>query len=269
MITKPLKWYGGKQRLAVWIIEHFPDRDVYTRYSEAFAGGLGVLFKHDPNGKSETVNDINRELTNFWQVLQCPEMSKDLIRRLSFTALSEIEWEQAYMADGHVSKVDRACNFFIRYRQSFNGRGGEFCFPTKRCGHMNENVSSWLSAVDGLPFFHERLRRVEIRNMAGIDFIRKYDHPNVLHYVDPPYLPSARVRKAAYEYEMSEQQHIELLDCLANISGRVLLSGYRSDLYDSFLTEKRGFRSVEKTVGNAASRQKKKPKMKEVLWMNY
>ena len=82
-IVQPLKWWGGKHYLAKDFIALMPR---HLHYVEPFAGGLAVLLEKDPfdeskfwgskcyeQGVSEVVNDINRELTNFWQVLQREE----------------------------------------------------------------------------------------------------------------------------------------------------------------------------------------------------
>jgi DNA adenine methylase len=82
---------------------------------------------------------------------------------------------------------------------------------------MNEQVSAWLTAVDGLPEAHQRLRKVEIRSMDATKFIARYDHKNALFYCDPPYLHSTRAAKNAYEFEMDESDHISLIKCLKQI----------------------------------------------------
>ena len=38
---------------------------------------------------------------------------------------------------------------------------------------MNGNVSEWLSAVEGLPEVHHRLKRVLIENMPAIELIKR------------------------------------------------------------------------------------------------
>lgn len=271
--AQPIKWHGGKSYLAKWILEHFPSRDSYTHYNEPFAGGLSVLFAHDPEGKSETVNDLNFGLTNFWQVLQAGKWFRHFERLVSVTPLSQVEFEYSSKVDFESEEdhpeVVKAFDFFVKYRQSRQGLGKDYATPTRRTRRgMNENVSSWLSAVDGLPEAHERLRRVEIRNMEATAFIRKYDHEKALFYIDPPYLHETRVTTGDYEYEMSEEDHNELLKCLAFIKGKFILSGYPSTLYRMW-SASQSFRCVEKQIDNKASSKKTKEKKTECLWMNY
>lgn len=276
--AQPIKWHGGKSYLASWIIDQFPSRTRYTHYNEPFAGGLSVLFAHDPNGKSEAVNDLNSDLTIFWQVLAHEELSERFIKAMSCVPLGNLSFEQSKAAtQAQVVAYDswagmalhRASAFFIRYRQSRQGLGKDYCTPTVRTRRgMNENVSAWLSAVDGLPEAHQRLRRVEIRNMAAVDFIKVYDHEKALFYLDPPYMHETRVTTKDYEHEMSAEKHRELLDCLRSIKGMFLLSGYPNALYSQYALES-GWRVEHREIDNKASSKKSKQKKTETLWMNY
>jgi len=50
---------------------------------------------------------------------------------------------------------------------------------------MNEQVSSWLNAIEGLPAVHARLQRVVILNQPGLEVIRSQDGPSTIYYLDP------------------------------------------------------------------------------------
>lgn len=263
----PLKWHGGKHFLASFIVDNLPPSDQWTHYLEPYAGGLSVLFALPP-GKSETVNDLNSGLSDFWYVLaNTPDR---MLRALWGTPLSQDVWQDAHVqsfADG--DRVKRATAFFIRYRQSRQGLGKDYCTPTKRVRRgMNENVSAWLSAVDGLQEAHERLRRVEVRNMDALNFIRAYDHEKALFYLDPPYMHETRKTRKGYDYEMTDANHLEMLDVLTGIKGKFALSGYPSALYEEHAS-KHGWRSVSRQIDNKASSRKTKEQKTEMLWMNY
>ena len=67
--------------------------------------------------------------------------------------------------------------------------------------------------------------------------IARYDTPETLFYVDPPYVHSARGDSSAYGFEMSDEEHVELAKVLQDIRGRAVVSGYRTDLYDSLFSD--------------------------------
>lgn len=267
-ISSPLKYHGAKSYLAKQFVELMPP---HTRYCEAFFGGGSVLFEKPYEGISEYANDVYHDLWNFWQVLQTPKTFAQFYMRMANTPLSQHEWLVACMDDSPwVDKcVASACSFFIKYRQSRQGLGRSFCTPTSRTRRgMNENVSAWLSAVDGLPEIHERLRRVEVRNQDAIDFIGELDSPNTLHYCDPPYLSGTRTATKCYEHEMTNEKHSELLDTLSQVKGKFMLSGYQSEMYDSAAT-KHGWNRHDFVIDNKSSSAKVKEKKTECLWCNF
>ena len=134
---------------------------------------------------------------------------------------------------------------------------------------MNEQVSAWLNAIEGLPAVHARLKRVLILNRPALDVIREQDGPRTLFYADPPYLHETRVTTSEYgEFEMSEKEHDYLLQTLGNIEGKFILSGYRSELYDT-AAEVFGWNRHEKKIHNHASGAKTKPVMTECCWTNF
>lgn len=271
MPKSPLKYHGGKSYLAAKFVELFPP---HTRYCEPFFGGGSVLFARDGNGVAEFVNDLNYHLTNFWNVLQNDVLFEDFKRIIDATPFSSFEFSTAKLDEElnpqgeHLLAMRAAC-FFVRNRQSRQGLGKDFATPTKRLRRgMNENVSAWLSAVDGLPEVHARLRRVEIRNQPAIEFIRELDLPDALFYCDPPYLHETRVSTGEYRHEMTASEHKELLNCLNNIKGKFVLSGYRSVMYDNHADE-HGWNRVDFEIDNKASGKKKKEVKVECVWMNY
>ena len=86
---------------------------------------------------------------------------------------------------------------------------------------------------------------------------------NEFVYADPPYLMSTRRQhRQLYRWELAtESLHLELLTVLKSLPCKVMISGYRSDLYDRELAgwEVETFEAVTRGGGMAT----------EYLWMNY
>ncbi len=267
--SAPIKWHGGKTYLAARIIELMPD---HTHYVEPFFGG-GAVFFRKPIGKveehSEIINDLYGELANFWKVLKSKRHFKEFQRQVSLTPFSKPVWEDA-MHSTQKTMVDRACAFFIRYRQSRQGLGRDFATMSRsrtRRG-MNEQVSSWLSAIDGLEEAHERLKRVVIYSEPACDVIAREDSVDTFFYCDPPYLKETRAVPNAYSFEMSNDEHERLLDALGSTKGKFLLSGYPSDTYDK-AANRFGWNRTDTKIDNKASSKKVKQIKTECLWSNY
>lgn len=289
-LVQPIKWHGGKHYLAPWIISHFPP---HLHYVEPYFGGGSVFLARDPNlnwfidenwkrengekvpaafrGCSEVVNDINGELTNFWQVLADPNLFDKLVRAVEATPLGQDAWRSAFSAEqGNCCPVQRAVEFFVRYRQSRQGLGKDFATLSRnrtRRG-MNEQASSWLNAIEGLAGIHKRLQGVVILNDNALKVVSQQDGEKTLFYLDPPYLHETRSSTGEYEFEMSKAEHFALLDCLSRIKGKFILSGYHSKLYDDEAA-RFGWRCEEVQIDNKASSKKTKEQKTECLWMNF
>ncbi len=267
--SAPIKWHGGKHYLADRIIREFPP---HTHYVETHFGAGAVLFRKPAGhieGHSEIVNDIDGDLTNFWRVLQSEEHFDAFFRRVEATPFSTVEWQDAVACDSP-DAVDRAIAFFIRYRQSRQGLGRDFATMsrTRTRRGMNEQASSWWSAVEGLPEAHQRLRRVVVMNLDATAVIRTQDGAETLFYCDPPYVSDTRVTTNSYRFEMAQTDHVELLAALGAIRGKFVLSGYQNPLYDQ-AAKRHGWRRVDITIDNKASSSKSKPIKIESLWMNF
>ena len=251
----------------------------HLHYVEPFAGGLAVLLAKDPEGISEVVNDRNAGLINFWCVLRNPSFFAEFVRYAEATPFSEEIYREASAAIDFYSGLGEVTDeewtrwaycFFVCCRMSLAGRMQGFTGVTKtrtRRGMDNE-VSAWLTAVEGLPAVHERLKRVLILNRDALDVIRGQDGEQTLYYCDPPYIHSTRATTGEYAHEMSEAQHKELLDTLAGIKGKFLLSGYRSPLYDEHAT-RHGWHRHDIEIANHAAGGKDKRVMVESLWANF
>ena len=266
--SNPLKWHGGKFYLADWIISLMPE---HKHYVEPYFGGGAVLFRKNCEGSSEVVNDINKELSNFWNVIRSDKIGR-LLRKLECTPFSEDCFTSAtqILSVPQGDPVLRAWAFFVKYRQSRQGLGKDFATlsRTRTRRGMNEQVSSWLSAIEGLPEAKERLQRVVILNRDALDVIRQQDGPDTFFYLDPPYLHQTRTTTYDYEHEMGLEDHEELLSVLEEVSGKFLLSGYPSNMYESW-RQRNGFTRHEKAIDNKASSKKKKETKIECLWANY
>lgn len=264
-IQAPLKWHGGKWYLAPKIVALMPK---HVHYVEPFAGGLSVLLAKDPTGISEVVNDLNGDLSNFWNVLRCPTETEKLQRYLEATPFSEDLFRRVIESPEGGTAVDRAWRFFVRCRQSLAGRMNGFATLSKnrvRRG-MNEQASAWLGAIEGLAEVHARLKRVVILNRDALAVIRSEDTLNTLFYLDPPYLHETRTSTAVYQHEMSYQDHANLLDAILDCKGKVMLSGYRSDLYELKL---KGWKEHVFELPNQASGGREKRLMEEIVWCNF
>jgi len=268
-ITPPLKYHGGKTYLAKWIQSLAPEGR-YIHRVHPYGGGLGEFWNWPHEGISEVVNDIDGRLSYLWRVLQDDAMFAEFTRRIEAMPLSEPEWGCAATTDGNVSPVTIAVRFFVRIRQSRQGLMEDWATlsRTRTRRGMNEQASAWLTAIEGLPEVHARLKRVVITCGDGVELIRQQDGPKTLFYCDPPYLGPERSTPDTYAHEMTPEQHKALLEALAHIEGFFMLSGYHNPMYDGWANMP-GIYLHEKRIDNKASGSKTKEVKTECVWTNY
>lgn len=258
MIDRPaLRYFGGKWNLAPWIISIFPE---HISYVEPYCGAVSVLLQKKTS-PVETINDIDGEVVNYFEVLR--EHPDELVRALQLTPYSREEYRKAFEQTN--DPIEKARRLYVR---SYQGRGGP---RNKTAGWRyitNNNCYRTLAEshgdVEHLLAIAKRLQRVQIENDDAVAVIRRYDTPNTLYYVDPPYVHATRNSRwflDGYKHEMLDDAHIELAKVLHDVSGMVVLSGYRSELYDTLFSDwSRYDITGVRTMGNKKS--------VESLWCN-
>lgn len=253
-----MKYPGAKWSMAHWIISKFP---VHRSYLEPFFGSGAVLFSK-PRSDIETVNDLDGEVVNLFQwIRRDPERLANEIR---WTPYAREVYEGAFA--GMKTEQDsfrRAVNYYTYMMMGYGFRtnGNKTGWKIDLQGREKAYAANmWCNAPDRILQSAERLRGVQIENRPAVQLIRRFNFPNVLIYADPPYLMETRFGEQ-YRMEMTEQDHLELLECLLQHKGPVLLSGYRSALYCDTL---KGWNMETITVRNQRA-----DAAEECLWMNF
>ncbi|MCP4537710.1 MAG: DNA adenine methylase [Chloroflexi bacterium] len=234
-----LRYHGSKWLLAKWIISQFPPHECYV---EPFGGGAGVLLRKSRSWL-EVYNDKDHQVVNFFRVLR--EQPDDLIRTIELTPYAKAEWEQALVDDP--DPVEAARRLYIRAYMNIAGPTAQWKTGwrrqkviTKANGKKRMTpAATTFMRIDHLYDVADRLRGVQIECDDALSVIERYDSPETLFYIDPPYPSSTRGRwkNHAYAHEMTDDQHRELATVLRDVRGMVIISSYRCELYDELYTD--------------------------------
>ena len=78
----------------------------------------------------------------------------------------------------------------------------------------------------------------DIERMDAIEYLHgaTFDR-RTLVYCDPPYVHSTRTSSARYRHEFTDQDHHYLLGVLRSLDCRVMLSGYRNEIYSATIPD--------------------------------
>lgn len=234
-----LRYFGGKYRLAPWILSHFPEHRIYV---EPFGGAASVLMQKT-RSYAEVWNDLDDSVFNLFSVLRELDTTISLRSVLEMTPYSRREFELAHVF--HPDPIENARRLIIR---SFMGFGADsVCNIKSKTGfRSNSNRSGstpahdWINYPSALKAFTERLKGVVIENKSAIAVMEDHDTDKTLHYVDPPYPHDTR-RSGRYKHEMSMIEHYDLAKFLKTLKGAVVVSGYDHDIYNDL-----GWRKVTK-----------------------
>lgn len=253
----PVPYFGGKQTLAPWIVSLLPD---HQHYVEPYGGSLAVLLAKQPS-HMETVNDINHELMTFWRVLR--DRPDELIRVCALTPHSRAEHDAAFEASD--DELETARRVWVRLTQ---GRSNALQRRTGWRRHLKMDLLPMPGRMaafrDRMPAAVERLASVSLECAPALDLIADYGtQPGTLLYVDPPYLASTR-NSTHYKAELkTDDEHQELAAALADCKATVVLSGYRSPLYDRLYDGWHVYEQATATGNGKGDRARV-----EVLWAN-
>lgn len=262
MIKHPvIRYHGGKFRLASWIIGSMPK---HTCYVEPFGGAAGVLIQK-PRSYAEVYNDLDGEVVNLFRVLRDPIQCSILQEMCHLTPYSRAEF---FAAREFTSEpIERARRMVVRACMGFGsaaGIGGNSGFrsDSKRkyatASHLWERYPANLSAVC------ERLQGVIIENKEAVAVMQSHDADTTLHYIDPPYVTETRAKgNRCYNHEMTDADHVHLLNMASSLSGMVMISGYDCDLYRDVL---KGWTVLTKESRISAGRGTKVKT--ECLWLS-
>lgn len=222
----PITYYGGKTTLAPVIAQLLPS---HKHYVEPFAGSLAVLLAKPPS-VMETVNDLDGALMTFWRVLR--DRPNDLERVCALTPHARAEHADAYTpADDDLEQARRVWVLLTQGRSGTLRRTGwrHYANPAGSTTSMPDYLNGYRARLGPVA---ERLMAVSLECRPALDIITAYGaHPEVLLYVDPPYLGSTRT-STNYRHDMpAEHDHRQLANALHNTRATVVLSGYNSPLY--------------------------------------
>jgi DNA adenine methylase len=238
-------WYGGKISHLAWLLPLLPD---CGHYVEPFGGSGAVLINRRPS-ELETFNDLDGDVVNFFKTLR--ENREGLIGALKLSPNSRQEFSEAIGGmTGPLSDLERARRFFLRIKLSYMSQGA-YNSPGNWRHCVNPALSpnraaTWASNVDGLRFVADRFMRVQIENRPASYVIEKYETPDTLFYVDPPYLWESRKHVKAYGHEMTGEDHAALAAALNACRCRVAISAYENPMTDELFPAPKWFKTKEK-----------------------
>lgn len=215
-VSPPAAYIGGKRQLAKRICGRI-DKIPHAIYAEPFVGMGGVFFRRTSAPKVEFINDRSKDVANLFRILQ--RHYPQLMDTLRFQITSRNDFDRLTDTDPEtLTDLERAARFLYLQRLTFGGKvaGRTFGVDYSRSSRFNlTTLAPMLQEV------HERLAGVVIENLDWTAFLQRYDRPETLFYIDPPYWGS----EDYYGKELFNRDQFQVLaDVLTNVKARFILS---------------------------------------------
>lgn len=215
-VRPPAGYIGGKRNLSRRLVALI-DAQPHQTYAEPFVGMGGIFFRRKQRPKAEVINDISADVATLFRVLQ--RHYQPFVDMLKWRFASRTEFQRLLAVDPTTcTDLERAVRFLYLQRTAFGGRvtGRNFGIrPSDASTFRLSQLEPMLAEV------HDRLDGVWIERLPFADFIRRWDRPGTLFYLDPPYHGS----ETDYgEGVFAPEDFARLRDALAAIRGRFILS---------------------------------------------
>lgn len=218
-----IKRVGGKSKIASWIISHFNKCDIFV---DCFGGSGAVLneYKSQQHNCRYIFNDFDKKIFTFFKVIQ--QFPHEFSHLINLTPYSRCIFDNAHSIFKNeqfqeLDLIDQALCFLIVNRQSF-GSKMEKDWSITRDGEIN--YQTWNKLPSYVIKTFKLWKEVYLENLDYAILIDKWDSPQTLFYLDPPY---EGVEKDYYEInEKDGFDHIKMFNKLTAIQGKFYVSYY-------------------------------------------
>lgn len=133
--------------------------------------------------RAEVINDISQDVTTLFRVLQRHYVPLMDMLRWQITSRSEFERLLAAVP-ATLTDLERAARFLYLQRTAFGGKVSGRHFGVAP-GHGGRFDVTKLGSI--LEDVHARFAGVVIERLPWPEFLARYDRPETLFYLDPPY----------------------------------------------------------------------------------
>ena len=215
--VRPVVGYvGGKKLLAATLIERI-ELIPHGVYAEPFVGMGGVFLRRRFAPKCEAINDISGDVATFFRVLQ--NHYQAFMDMLRWQVASRAEFERLMALPGeHLTDLQRAARFLYLQASSFGGKVAGRSFGIHTSAPARFDPARLQPLLEGV---HERLGGVFIERLDWTEFLARWDRPETLFVVDPPYWGSEHYYGAAL---FEKEAFGRLAAALKALQGRFILT---------------------------------------------
>lgn len=261
MFDSPLRYPGGKGRLAQYVIELIEMNGLTDgHYVEPYAGGAGIAITllYLEYVSHIHLNDLNRSVHAFWRsVLDEPEA---FCRRVQDTPIDVEEWsrQRAVQMAPNPDTLDLGFSTFFLNRTNRSGIiTGGIIGGKDQSGHWKLGARfNRKELAKRIAKIASYAPRISLTNLDAAFFIQKKlkEIPNsALVYLDPPYYAKGR---KLYQNQYTHEDHEKIAKLVSTIRQKWIVSYDNSEpirkFYSAFRQQIFGLRYSAQTAYEGA-----------------
>lgn len=210
-----MPWVGGKRILSKRICAMI-DAAPHQRYIEPCVGMGGIFLRRRRQPPFELINDLNEDVVTLFRVALAH--GDALCHAIAWMLHSRSDFERAKLTcPAALTDIQRAARFILLQSAGFGGKVHSRTFGVSLTSPQRIDVGRLMPRISDL---QKRLRGVLIERMDMVDCLLRYDSPEALFYIDPPYFGTEHY----YGPTWSADDFQRLATALKGLRGRWILS---------------------------------------------
>lgn len=223
MFYSPLRYPGGKNKLAKFIAKICVDNDINGHYVEPYAGGASVALHLLIEGKVEkiTINDFDRSIYAFWHSVL--NNTNKLCNLIENTEINIENWQKARSTQKNKSKaklLELGFSTFFLNRTNISGiiNAGVIGGIEQKGNYKIDCRFNKKKLIKRIKLIAKYKKQIELYKLDALELIKKVqkesNNKKTIFYFDPPYYLKG---SSLYMNHYKEDQHKEVAEAIKNI----------------------------------------------------
>jgi len=219
----PLRYPGGKNKIAAFIAKICIDNDINGHYVEPYSGGASVALYLLLEGfvQKITINDKDRSIYAFWHSVL--NNTTQFCERIRDTEVTINEWRKQKAIQINKEKadlLDLGFSTFFLNRTNMSGiiNGGPIGGIKQNGNYTIDCRFNKVELIDRIRIIASRKKDIRLYKKDAIKLIQQIqnesNNSNVIFYFDPPYYLKA---SSLYLNHYKSEDHKAVSDSIKNI----------------------------------------------------
>lgn len=263
MFYSPLRYPGGKNKLAKFIAQICIDNNIDGHYIEPYAGGASVALYLliEKKVKKITINDFDRSIYAFWYSVL--NHTKELCILINSTNINYENWlkQKEIQKNKKTARLlDLGFSTLFLNRTNISGiiNAGMIGGIEQKGKYKIDCRFNKKAIIERIKLIANFRKQITLENLDAIELIKKIQkslsNTNGIFYFDPPYYNKG---SSLYMNSYKHKQHVEVSEAIKNIKNMAWIVSYDNTQEIKDIYSWAEDQIVEYSLNHSAYRSKK------------